>query len=63
MLTPLPDVILYPTTQLVNGEISYSELVVDTAFWLYDKLVCDYRLRIEDVDPLLRWAQENRGKK
>jgi len=59
-MSNIPEVQVYPSTQIVTGEVTLEDHMKRSALALYDEWVCDRRWSPEDVCKLIMWAKENR---
>ena len=55
------NICVYPTTQMVTGQITVDEWIEKSADSLYDEWVCDYRWEPEDVKRLIDIAVKRRN--
>lgn len=48
---------VYPTTQIVTGEITIEEFIKSIALYFYEEMVCDYRLEPKALRYILQLGQ------
>ena len=51
----------YPSTQVITGQLSTEEYTIQLANRIYDYLFCDWRVREQDVMPLIEIAKLTRN--
>lgn len=57
----VPDIAVYPTTDMVNGLITTEDYIRKSASALYDDWVCDRRFSVGDICVMLLWEAERRA--